>query len=76
MVILGGWVFSYERGTAVEKDTRKQREIFHCQRGRHIQKRFRATEVPHLQENATPLDFTVALCLGTYGDPMGGGCSL
>ena len=27
--------------------------------------------VPHLQENATPLDPTVGLCLGSQGGPRG-----
>ena len=31
------------------------------------------TGVPRLQENATPEDPTVGLCLGAYGGPRGGG---
>ena len=31
------------------------------------------TGLPHSQETSPPKDPTVALCLGTYGDPMGMG---
>ena len=34
------------------------------------------TGVPHLQENASPWDPTVGLCLETYGDPRGAGVFL
>ena len=37
--------------------------------------RYPGSGVPHLQENAPPRDTTVALFLGTYGDPRGLGVS-
>ena len=114
--VLGGWVFSYWRGTPVAGTQREIQEMVSevpafCNMGRSRRDRSisrarqrspfpcgvkdtrtavmhssrlnpsgpvwfdcsQHTGVPHLQENATPSDATVGLCLGTWGGPRGGG---